>query len=32
MPKASSEFKKNGFKVIEISVGQPTDNSELGLR
>ena len=31
MPRASSEFKRNGFNVIEASVGQPTVNSAYGL-
>lgn len=31
MPRASSEFKKNGFDVVEASVGQPMLNSEFGL-
>ena len=32
MPRASAEFKSDGFTVIEASVGPPTASSEAGLR
>lgn len=32
MPRASAEFSRHGFTVIEASVGQPTASSEPGLR
>ena len=31
MPRASTEFKRKGFKILEVSLGQPTGNSESGL-
>ena len=32
MPRASDEFNRNGFTVIESSLGKPTASSESGLR
>ena len=32
MPRASDEFSRHGFTVIQASVGQPTASSESGLR
>ena len=32
MPRASDEFNKNGFTVIEASLGKPNVSSEFGLR
>ena len=32
MPRASTEFMRNGFTVLEASLGQPTPSGESGLR